>query len=169
MASDAVIAARRRVCAAFQVLLRNIGNFVLDICGSLAPLQQAEMQRSWPARSGKLLLLLTLARLSSHDGISDPATGRSSGRAGHRFVAWHDAPERAPMAAWLHAADQDAAAPPPRSCQASAARRRASALMRSTMARTPFERCGVRCCDSPSRSNTAPALVTRISVGVRPE
>ena len=112
MASDAVIAARRRVCAAFQVLLRNIGNFVLDICGSLAPLQQAEMQRSWPARSGKLLLLLTLARLSSHDGISDPATGRSSGRAGHRFVAWHDAPERAPMAAWLHAADQDAAAPP---------------------------------------------------------
>jgi hypothetical protein len=30
------------------------------------PLQQAEMQRSWPARSGKLLLKLALAQLASH-------------------------------------------------------------------------------------------------------
>lgn len=113
MASDAVIAARQRVRAAFQILGRDMGHFVLDICGFLVPLQQAEMQRSWPARSGKLVLKLALARLASHYGISDTATGRSSGRAGDRVVAWHDSPERASMAAWLHTADQDAAAPPP--------------------------------------------------------
>lgn len=113
MASDAVIAARQRVRAAFQMLGRDMGHFVLDVCGFLVPLQQAEMQRSWPARSGKLVLKLALARLASHYGISDTATGRSNGRAGDRVLVWHDAPERASMAAWLHAADQDAAAPPP--------------------------------------------------------
>lgn len=116
MASDAVIAARQRVRAACLVLCWDIGNFVLDICGFLVPLQRAEMQRSWSARSGKLLLKLALARFASHDGISDPATGRSSGKAGHRVVDWQDVPERALMAPWLHAADPDAAAPPPRSC-----------------------------------------------------
>ena len=116
MASDAVIAARQRVRAACLVLCWDIGNFVLDICGFLVPLQRAEMQRSWSARLGKLLLKLALARFASHDGISDPATGRSSGKAGHRVVDWHDVPERALMAAWLLAADPDAAAPSPRSC-----------------------------------------------------
>ena len=113
LASDAVIAARQRVRAAFQVLGRDMGHFVLDICGFLVPLQQAEMQRSWPARSGKLVLKLALARLASHYGISETATGRSSGRAADRVVAWHGAPERASMAAWLHATGPDAPAAPP--------------------------------------------------------
>jgi hypothetical protein len=43
MASDAVIAARQRVRAAFRVLFRDLGNFFVDICGFLMLLQQAEM------------------------------------------------------------------------------------------------------------------------------
>jgi hypothetical protein len=112
-ASDTVIAARQRVRAAFQVLGRDMGHFVLDVCGFLVPLQQAELQRRWPARSGKLVLKLALARLAAHYGISDTATGRRHAMAEDRIVAWHDAPERASMEAWLHAADPAASAPAP--------------------------------------------------------
>ncbi len=42
---------------------------------------------------------------------------------------------------------------------------RASARMRSTMERNPFERCGVRCSRRPSRSNTAIASAERMSRG----
>ena len=45
-----------------------------------------------------------------------------------------------------------------------ARRRRASALMRSTIERTPFERCGVRCCAKPSFSNSAAASISTISL-----
>ena len=43
---------------------------------------------------------------------------------------------------------------------------RASVLMRSTIERNPFERCGVRCSRKPSCSNSATASVSRISRGV---
>ncbi len=43
---------------------------------------------------------------------------------------------------------------------------RASLLMRSTIERNPFERCGVRCSRRPSRLNSSTASVARISLGV---
>src|ERR1700754_662555 len=53
--------------------------------------------------------------------------------------------------------------------EAAASVSRASVRMRSTMARRPLERCGVRCSRNPNSSNTAIASVDRISCGVRPE
>ena len=46
---------------------------------------------------------------------------------------------------------------------------RASDLMRSTIERNPFERCGVRCSRSPMRSNSVIASVARISLARLPE
>ena len=97
LASDVVVAARQRVRAAYQVLGSDMGNFVLDICGFLAPLQEAENRRSWPARSGKLVLKLALTQLAAHYGIETEAVGRS--RADLR--SWHAGHERADMQGWL--------------------------------------------------------------------
>jgi hypothetical protein len=96
-ASDAVMAARQRVRAAFRVLGAETGHFVLDVCGFLVPLQEAETRRSWPARSGKLVLRLALGRLADHYGLESAATG--PGRA--PMSSWHASPERASMEAWL--------------------------------------------------------------------
>ncbi len=53
--------------------------------------------------------------------------------------------------------------------EALASASRASERMRSTMARRPLERCGVRCSRNPNSSNTAIASVARICCGVWPE
>ena len=45
----------------------------------------------------------------------------------------------------------------------------ASLRMRSIMARTPFERCGVRCCSRPSPRKAPKASTVRICSGVRSE
>ncbi len=97
LASDVVVAARQRVRAAYHVLGSDMGNFVLDVCGFLAPLQDAENRRSWPARSGKLVLKLALTQLAAHYGIQTEATGTS--RADLRN--WHADKERATMQDWL--------------------------------------------------------------------
>src|SRR6266702_7995727 len=53
--------------------------------------------------------------------------------------------------------------------EAAATASRASERMRSTMARRPLERCGVRCSRNPNSSNSAMASVARISCGLWPE
>ena len=51
----------------------------------------------------------------------------------------------------------------------SASASRASVRIRSTIERSPLERCGVKCSRNPNSSNTATASVDRICCGVRPE
>ncbi len=97
MASDHVIAARQRVRAAFQLLGTDTGNFVLDVCGFLVPLQEAENRRSWPPRSAKLVLKLALARLADHYGLQQQATGADRST----ISSWQSSPERATINAWL--------------------------------------------------------------------
>ncbi len=96
LASDVAIGARQRVRAAFAVLGSEIGHFVLDVCGFLVPLQEAELRRSWPPRSGKLVLRLALGRLARHYGIAEAATGPDAARP----RAWSDG-ERSGFSEWL--------------------------------------------------------------------
>ena len=53
--------------------------------------------------------------------------------------------------------------------EAVASASRASERMRSTIARRPLERCGVRCSRNPNSSNTSIASVARMCCGVWPE
>jgi hypothetical protein len=99
LASDVVVAARQRVREAYRALGPDMGNFVLDICGFLAPLQEAEARRSWPARSGKLVLRLALSRLADHYGIEGQARGGSGGQ----IAGWIGGDGRSGMEAWLAA------------------------------------------------------------------
>jgi hypothetical protein len=101
LASDTVIAARERVRAAFRLLGSDMGNFVLDVCAFLVPLQEAEARRSWPPRFGKLVLRMALARLAAHYGLGEEATGQAEGR----ITGWHSDAERASMHAWLSQPD----------------------------------------------------------------
>lgn len=96
-ASDAAMAARQRVRAAFRLLGAEMGHFVLDVCGFLVPLQEAETRRAWPARSGKLVLRLALGRLADHYGLANVATGPRRAP----LTSWQAGPERASMEAWL--------------------------------------------------------------------
>ncbi len=98
MASDVVIAARQRVRAAFRRLGSGMGHFVLDTCGFLVPLQDAEARRGWPARSGKLVLRLALDQLAEHYGLGQMAVGPARGR----MTAWQSEGSRPDLSAWLH-------------------------------------------------------------------
>jgi len=97
LATDVVIAARERVRAAFRLLGPDTGHFILDVCGFLVPLQEAESRRSWPARSGKLVLKLALARLADHYGIETEARGAQK----VPIASWQATAERASIEAWL--------------------------------------------------------------------
>jgi hypothetical protein len=99
LASEHTLAARQRVRAAYRALGPRMGDFVLDVCGFLEPLQEAERRRGWPARAGKLVLQLALDRLADHYGVASEATGPRRGHA----VAWRADDAQAGMAAWLDA------------------------------------------------------------------
>jgi hypothetical protein len=96
LASDRVIAARQRVRAAHRCLGPGLGGFTLDVCAFLVPLQVAETARGWPARSGKVILRLSLEQLARHYGVATEATGPERAR----LAGWRGE-ERATMDGWL--------------------------------------------------------------------
>jgi hypothetical protein len=83
--TDTVIAARQSVHQALDAVGPEFAGLLLDICCFLKGLEDIERERAWPARSGKVVLQLALARLARHYGYSDRARG----------------PARAPVRTWL--------------------------------------------------------------------
>lgn len=96
-ASERAAAARQRVRVVFAALGPETGNFLLDVCGFLTPLGEAERRRGWPARSGKLVLRLALTQLAAHYGIAGEARGPH--RSG--IEAWVAPGGRADADQWL--------------------------------------------------------------------
>jgi hypothetical protein len=83
--TDTVIAARQSVHLALDAVGPEFAGLLLDICCFLKGLEDIERERAWPARSGKVVLQLALARLARHYGYSARARGSA----------------RAPVRTWL--------------------------------------------------------------------
>lgn len=94
---DSVVAARQRVSEALEAAGPELAGILLDVCCHLKGLEAAEQERSWPARSGKVVLLLALSRLARHYGLSVPE--KPSART-QRIQHWGDADYRPTLAAW---------------------------------------------------------------------
>lgn len=78
---DNVVAAQERVRRALAAVGPELSGVLVDVCGHLKGLEQAERGNGWPARSGKVILQLALQALARHYGIAGDA--RSGGACRH--------------------------------------------------------------------------------------
>ena len=83
--TDAVVAARQRVDRAVDGVGPDFAGILLDFCCFLKGIEEIERERSWPARSAKLVLRLALASLARHYGLVETAHGPGNGG---RMVHW---------------------------------------------------------------------------------
>lgn len=73
--TETMIAARQRVHKALDTVGPEFAGLLLDICCFLKGIEDVERERSWPARSGKVVLQLALDRLARHYGYAAETQG----------------------------------------------------------------------------------------------
>ncbi len=84
---EIVLDARRRVARACDAVGPEFAGLLTDVCGYLKGLEIVESERGWPARSGKVVLKMGLARLARHYGVAVQAVGPARSKA---FRHWGD-------------------------------------------------------------------------------
>ena len=82
--SEAAEDARRRTEAALATVGPGLAEVLVAVCCEEIGLEAAEKRLGWPARSGKVVLRLALARLATHYGIAGAAVGGPA----RRLVHW---------------------------------------------------------------------------------
>ena len=83
--TDAAMAARQRVDAALRAVDQEFAGVLLDVCCFLKGIEEMERGHGLPARTGKVVIRMGLARLARHYGLSPRAEGAEWSR---RLLHW---------------------------------------------------------------------------------
>jgi hypothetical protein len=91
---DSAATAGERVRRALAAVGPELSGILVDVCGHLKGLEEAERAAGWPQRSGKVVLQLALTALARHYGL----IGQAAARGGVR--QWGASNYRPTLEAW---------------------------------------------------------------------